>query len=114
MPRMMFAVLRESAMRHRYPLLLASLLCANVAAQSVTPVSSDHWSKLPPASASTVVSGYRDTLSGAAANAQRFNFDAAAPKDKAPADQSPIRVIINNGHGPNVNCVPMGPGNGCH
>jgi hypothetical protein len=105
----------EYAMRYRNLLLLTGLLCANVAAQGNPPVSSaDHWSKPSPALASTAASGYRDTLSDAASNAQRFNFNQGPAKDKAPADRSPIRVIINNGRGPNVNCVPMGPGGACH
>jgi len=103
-------------MRYRHLLLLLGLTCQGALAQNGAPASppSDRWGQLPPAAPSSAPSGYRDTLSGAAADAQRFNFNAAAPKDKAPADRTPIRVIINNGHGPNVNCVPMGPGNGCH
>jgi hypothetical protein len=112
---MMSAEPMESAMRYRHLLLLAGLSCANAFAQSAAPApSSDHWSKLSPASAATTSGGYRDTLSGAASDAQRFNFNQGSAKDKAPADQSPIRVIINNGRGPNVNCVPMGPGGACH
>lgn len=105
----------ESVMRYRYLLLITALLCASATAQSVAPTSSsDHWSKLSPASASTAASGYRDTLSTAAGDAQRFNFNEGPAKDKAPPDQTPIRVIINNGRGPNINCVPMGPGGACH
>lgn len=105
----------ESVMRYRYLLLLTGLLGAGVSAQSVVPASSgDHWTKLAPVPASTVVGGYRDTLSTAAGDAQRFNFSEGPAKDKAPPDQSPIRVIINNGRGPNINCVPMGPGGACH
>jgi hypothetical protein len=105
----------EFVMRYRYLLLLTMGLCAGTAAQGVIPASSsDHWSKLAPAPAATAASGYRNTLSAAANDAQRFNFNQGPVKDQAPADQSPIRVIINNGHGPNVNCVPMGPGGACH
>jgi hypothetical protein len=106
----------ESAMRYHHLLLITALASAGAAAQSTAPTAPtiDHWSKLPPAAASSAPSGYRDTLSSAANDAQRFNFSDSPGKDKAPPDQSPIRVIINNGHGPNVNCVPMGPGAGCH
>jgi|GEM_PF-1111299 len=105
----------ESVMRYRYLLLATGLLCASAAAQGVAPrTSSDHWSALSPAPSSTVADGYRDTLSTAANQAQRFNFSQGPVKDKAPADQTPIRVIINNGRGPHVNCVPMGPGGACH
>src|SRR5579859_3689078 len=103
MPRMMSGGSMEFLMRCRYLLFVTGLLCANAMAQSVAPSSSsDHWSKLPPASSSTVASGYRDTLSTAADGAQRFNFNEGPVKDKAPPDQSPVRVIINNGHGPHV------------
>jgi len=102
-------------MRYRYLLLITGLFAASAAAQGVVPASSsDHWSKLSPVPASTTADGYKDTLSTAASQAQRFNFSEGPGKDKAPPDQSPIRVIINNGHGPNVNCVPMGPGGACH
>jgi hypothetical protein len=105
----------ESVMRYRYLWLVTGLLCASAAAQGVSPTPpSDHWNKLSPAPASTVSSGYRDTLSTAASDAQRFNFNEGPVKDKAPPDQSPIRVIINNGYGPHVNCAPMGPGGACH
>lgn len=113
----MVDVPKESAMRHRQLLLVIVLTCLQSAAWAQsggTAAPPLRWSNLPPAPASTAPQGYRDTLSGAANDAQRFNFSNAAPKDKAPADQTPIRVIINNGHGPNVNCVPMGPGAGCH
>jgi hypothetical protein len=112
----MFAVPRESAMRYRYLLLATGLLCASAAAQGVAPPTQpiNRWATLPPAPASTAAAGYRDTLSSAANDAQRFNFSNGPGKDKAPADQTPIRVIINNGRGPNINCVPMGPGAGCH
>ncbi|AHX16091.1 hypothetical protein CH75_01770 [Dyella jiangningensis] len=98
-------------MRYRHLLLVTSLLCASAAAQGVAPPN-DRWS-IPPASASTASAAYHDALSTAATQAQRFNFSQQPPKDLAPPDQSPIRVIINNGHGPHVNCVPMGAG-ACH
>ncbi|WP_430388033.1 hypothetical protein [Dyella sp. 20L07] len=103
-------------MRYRHLLLVIGLLCANAAAQSVTPPAlqaNDRWA-LPPASASTSSGAYRDALSTAASDAQRFNFSDSSSKDKAPPDQSPIRVIINNGRGPHVNCVPMGVSGACH
>ena len=103
-------------MRYRHLLLVTGLLCASAAAQSVAPPvpqPSDRWT-LPPASAATSSGAYRDALSTAASDAQRFNFSDQTPKDKAPPDQSPIRVIINNGHGPHVNCVPMGVAGACH
>jgi len=103
-------------MRHRNLLLALGLCCLNVAAwgQSGAAQKAPDLS-LPksPAAASTAANGYRDPLSNAASSSQRFNFNDST-KDPAPPDQSPIRVIINNGHGPNVNCVPMGPGGGCH
>lgn len=105
-------------MRHRTLLLVIGLCCLNTAAwaQGSAPPKTPNLTlpTMPPAPASTVADGYRDTLSSAANDAQRFNFSANPARDKAPPDQSPIRVIINNGHGPNVNCVPMGPGAGCH
>lgn len=105
-------------MRHRTLLLVIGLCSlsaaawAQVGAPSRTPNLT--LPTMPPAAASTVADGYRDTLSSAANDAQRFNFNDGSGKDKAPPDQSPIRVIINNGRGPNVNCVPMGPGAACH
>lgn len=105
----------EFAMRYRYLCFVTALLCASAAAQSVAPASpSDRWGKLPPVGASTAASGYRDTLSTAASDAQRFNFRNGPAKDTAPPDQTPIRVIINNGRGPHINCAPMGPGAACH
>lgn len=105
-------------MRHRSLLLVIGLcsLSATVWAQVGTPSRTPNLSlpAMAPAAASTVADGYRDTLSSAASDAQRFNFNDGSGKDKAPPDQSPIRVIINNGRGPNVNCVPMGPGAACH
>jgi hypothetical protein len=98
-------------MRYRHLLLVTGLLCASAAAQGVAPAS-DRWSA-PPASASTTNGAYHDALSTAASEAQRFNFSNQPARDKAPPDQSPIRVIINNGHGPHVNCAPMGAGT-CH
>jgi len=105
-------------MRHRHLLLVLGLSClaATAWAQGHAPAKPPDLAlpAMAPAPGSTAADGYRDTLSGASIKAQRFNFDGAAVKDNAPPDQSPIRVIINNGHGPNVNCVPMGPGAGCH
>ncbi|WP_144240858.1 hypothetical protein [Dyella japonica] len=102
-------------MRYRYLLLVIALLGASAAAQGIAPPSSsDRWGKLSPAPSGTATTGYKDTLSTAASQAQRFNFSEGPVKDKAPADQTPIRVIINNGRGPHVNCVPMGPGGACH
>lgn len=105
-------------MRYRNLLLVIGLYCLSAVAWAQGGASSKapnlSLPTLPPAAASTVADGYRDTLSTAAVNAQRFNFSANPAKDNAPPDQTPIRVIINNGHGPNVNCVPMGPGAGCH
>lgn len=98
-------------MRYRHLLLVTSLLCASAAAQGVAPPN-DRWST-PPASASTTAGAYQDALTRATSEAQHFNFNDQPAKDKAPPDQSPIRVIINNGHGPNVNCAPMGAGT-CH
>jgi len=102
-------------MRYRCLLLVTSLLsCASTAAQGVVPSAgqgSDRWS---PAPAATSAGAYRNALSTAASEAQRFNFNGQAPKDKAPADQSPIRVIINNGHGAHVNCIPTGVTGACH
>jgi hypothetical protein len=94
-------------MRYRHLLLITGLLCASAMAQSVAPTTappSDRWSS----------GAYRDALSTAANDAQRFNFSGQPPKDNAPPDQTPIRVIINNGHGPHVNCVPMGASGACH
>jgi hypothetical protein len=106
-------------MRYRNLLFISSLLCASAAAQSVVPPASqasDRWSAAPPApaTASTSAGAYRDALSAAAGDAERFKFSDQSPKDKAPPDQSPIRVIINNGYGPHVNCVPMGASGACH
>ena len=105
-------------MRHRTLLLIIGLCCLNAAAwaQGSVPSKTPNLTlpPMPPAPASTVADGYRDTLSSAANDAQRFNFSANPAKDTAPPDQTPIRVIINNGRGPHVNCVPMGPGAGCH
>ncbi|HET6554963.1 MAG TPA: hypothetical protein VFG49_15660 [Dyella sp.] len=102
-------------MRYRPLLLITGLLCATAAAQGVVPTSApnDRWSVPKPAPAATAGSAYHNALSTAADKAQRFNFSGEAAPDKAPPDQSPIRVIINNGHGPHVNCVPMGAG-ACH
>ncbi|QNK02623.1 hypothetical protein [Dyella telluris] len=101
-------------MRCRYLLLVIGCLCTSVAAQGVAPPSSGYLRIPTPAPASTAVAGYRDTLSTAAKDAQRFNFSEGPMKDNAPPDQTPIRVIINNGRGAHVNCVPMGPGGACH
>jgi hypothetical protein len=98
-------------MRCRHLLLVTGLLCASAAAQGVAPPT-DRWST-PPAHAGSTSGAYHDALSTAASEAQRFNFNDKPARDKAPPDQSPIRVIINNGHGPNVNCAPMGAGT-CH
>ena len=66
----------ESVMRYRCLLLVTGLLCASAAAQSVAPPSaSDHWSTLSPARSSKAAGGYKDTLSTAAGQAQRFNFN---------------------------------------
>jgi hypothetical protein len=104
-------------MRYRHFLFIAGVLCATAAAQSVAPPAaqpSDRWSVPLPAPAATSAGAYRDALSTAANDAQRFNFSSQPPKDNAPPDQTPIRVIINNGHGPHVNCVPMGVSGACH
>lgn len=102
-------------MRYRSLLLFASLFCAEVSAQSVSPPSpSDRWSALTPASASSSHAAYRNALSQAEGDAQHFNFNDQPPKDIAPPDQSPVRVIINNGRGPHVNCIPMGVAGACH
>lgn len=105
-------------MRYRHLLLFASLLCASAAAQSVAPPaappSSDRWALPQPASAATSAGAYRDALSSATKDAERFNFSGQPPKDNAPPDQTAVRVIINNGHGPHVNCVPMGVSGACH
>ena len=113
----MSAVPMEFAMRYRHLLLVTGLLCASAAAQGVVPAAgqaSDRWAPVQPASAATSVGAYRDALSNAAVDAERFKFSDQPGKDKAPPDQSPIRVIINNGHGPHVNCVPMGVSGACH
>lgn len=103
-------------MQYRSVLLLSAFVLANpVMAQSATPPitqASDKWSA--PSSSSTSTGNYRNALSTAATDAERFKFSNQNPKDNAPPDQSPIRVIINNGHGPHVNCVPMGIGGACH
>ncbi|MHA6204482.1 hypothetical protein ACXU4B_08675 [Dyella soli] len=102
-------------MRCRHLMLMTSLLCASAAAQGVVPPAgqaSDHWNA--PAPATTAAGAYRDALSAAAADAGRFKFSSQPPRDNAPPDQTPIRVIINNGHGPHVNCVPMGAYGACH
>ena len=103
-------------MRYRSVLFLVAsvLACAATAQKARPPVTqaSDTWSA--PSSSSTSAGTYRDALSTAASNAGRFKFTDQNPKDNAPPDRSPIRVIINNGRGPNVNCVPMGPGGACH
>jgi hypothetical protein len=103
-------------MRCRHLLIVTVLLCASAAAQSVAPPAqpSDRWTPVRPAPASTSAGAYRDALSTAASDAQRFNFSGQTPKDNAPPDQTPIRVIINNGRGPHVNCVPMGASGACH
>ncbi len=104
-------------MRYRHLLLITGLLCASAMAQSVAPTTappSDRWSPVQPAPAATSSGAYRDALSTAANDAQRFNFSGQPPKDNAPPDQTPIRVIINNGRGPHVNCVPMGASGACH
>ena len=105
----------EFAMRYRRLLLITGWVCTSAAAQTVAPPASlagDRWSvPAPPASSHEA---YRDALSTAAGDAQRFNFSGQAPKDKAPLDQTPIRVIINNGRGANVNCIPMGVAGACH
>lgn len=103
-------------MRYRHLLLVTCVLCATAAAQQAAPQAgqaSDRWGPVP-ASASTTAGAYRNALSTAAADAQRFNFSDQPGKDKAPPDQTPIRVIINNGHGPHINCVPMGVSGACH
>ena len=92
-------------------LFVTGLLCASAAAQGVAPPA-DRWGAPPPA-ASIASGAYHDALSTAASQARRFNFSQQPAIDKAPPDQSPIRVIINNGHGPHVNCAPMGAGT-CH
>lgn len=103
-------------MRYRsVVILLASVLASPAMAQSAKPPAtqaSDKWSA--PSSSSTSAGTYRDALSAAASDAEHFKFSDRNPKDNAPPDRSPIRVIINNGRGPNVNCVPMGPGGACH
>lgn len=111
----MFAVPMGTVMRYRHLLLMTGLLSAAVAAQGVapSPAASDRWTSPKPAPAASSGSTYHDALSTAAGEAQRFNFSGQNPPDKAPPDQSPIRVIINNGHGPNINCAPMGAGT-CH
>jgi hypothetical protein len=105
-------------MRYRHLLIFTLLLCASAAAQNVAPPPavqpSDRWTPVQPAPASTSAGAYRDALSTAANDAQRFNFSGQSPKDNAPPDQTPIRVIINNGRGPHVNCVPMGVSGACH
>ncbi len=104
-------------MRYRHLLLATGLLCTSAAAQTIAPPTgqpSDRWSATQPATAATASGVYRDALSAAATDAERFHFNDQAPKDKYPADQSPIRVIINNGRGPHVNCVPMGVSGACH
>lgn len=104
-------------MRYRHLLLAASLLCTSAAGQSVAPTTtqpSDRWSVPPPAPAATSAGAYRSALSTAASDAQRFNFSNQPPKDNAPPDQTAVRVIINNGRGPHVNCVPMGVSGACH
>jgi hypothetical protein len=112
---MMAVAPMESAMRYRILLLVSGLLCTTAVAQQVSPPvgqASDRWGPLPASTATT--GAYRDTLSTAATEAQRFNFSDQPGKDKAPPDQTPIRVIINRGYGPHVNCVPMGIGGACH
>jgi hypothetical protein len=106
----------EPAMRYRsVVILLASVLAGPAMAQSAKPPvtqASDKWSA--PSSSSTSAGTYRDALSTAASDAERFKFSNQGPKDNAPPDQSPIRVIINNGRGPHVNCIPMGMSGACH
>ena len=103
-------------MRYRSVLFLAaSVLAMPAMAQNAKPPvtqASDSWST--PAPSSSSAGTYRDALSTAASAAGRFKFSDRNPKDNAPPDQSPIRVIINNGRGPHVNCVPMGMGGACH
>jgi len=103
-------------MRYRSVLFLAaSVLAGPAMAQNAKPPitqASDTWSA--PSSSSTSAGTYRNALSTAASDAGRFKFSDQNPKDSAPPDQSPIRVIINNGRGPHVNCVPMGIGGACH
>ncbi|WP_243050645.1 hypothetical protein [Dyella sp. RRB7] len=104
-------------MRYRHLPIVLLLLCASAAAQGVAPPAvppGDRWTLVQPAPAATSGGAYRDALSTAANDAQRFNFSGQPPKDNAPPDQTPIRVIINNGHGPHVNCVPMGVSGACH
>lgn len=104
-------------MRYRHLLLVTLLLCASATAQGVAPPAippSDRWAPVQPAPAASHAGAYHDALSTAASDAQRFNFSGQPPKDDAPPDQTPIRVIINNGHGPHVNCVPMGASGACH
>jgi hypothetical protein len=115
---MMSAASMEPAMRYRHLLLMTCLLCTCAVAQGVAPSSAPPpqgiWALPAPAPASTSHDAYRDTLSTAATEAQRFNFSGQSPRDNAPPDQTPVRVIINNGHGPHVNCVPMGMAGACH
>jgi hypothetical protein len=104
-------------MRYRSVLFLAaSVLAGPAIAQNARPPAvtqaSDTWSA--PSSSSTSTGTYRDALSTAASDAGRFKFSDQNPKDHEPPDRSPIRVIINNGRGPHVNCVPMGMGGACH
>lgn len=103
-------------MRYRSVLfLVASVLASPAMAQNARPPvtqASDKWSA--PSSSSTSAGTYHDALSTAASDAERFKFSDRNPRDNAPPDQSPIRVIINNGRGPHVNCVPMGPSGACH
>lgn len=112
---MMSALPQESIMRYRPLLLAASLFSAVASAQGAPPTSvapSDRWSI--PAAATSSHTVYRDALSSAADDAQRFNFSDQSRKDPAPPDQSPVRVIINNGRGAHVNCIPMGVAGACH
>ena len=96
-------------MHYRHVLYATGLLCASAAAQQAQPSA---WT-LPPAPAATADGAYRSALSTAAKDAERFNFSNQPPKDNAPPDQTAVRVIINNGHGPHVNCIPMASG-ACH
>ncbi|RDJ00256.1 hypothetical protein DVT68_05455 [Dyella solisilvae] len=98
-------------MRCRHLLYVTALLCASAAAQDAARPN-DSWNAAP-APASSSDGAYRSSLSAATRDAQRFNFSNQPPKDNFPPDQGPIRVIINNGHGPHVNCIPMASG-ACH
>src|SRR5215469_9772188 len=100
-------------MHYRHVLYATGLLCAGAVAQQAPPPADGIWT-LPPAPATTAEGAYRSALSTAAKDAQRFNFSNQPPKDNAPPDQTAVRVIINHGHGPHVNCIPMGVSGACH